>query len=124
MPLSGHARFGTHARHAIEQWRNHGLSQFDCGISRVGITSPWAQAAASLYQSFLPVPNIAQARMLNTFLGQLLDTYFPLTFFRDLFLALAASKAKPRLVVFTDSSLANRPGNYPQACQLLFLSQI
>ena len=93
-----------------------------CGISWVGITSPWAQAAASLYQSFLPVPNIAQARMLNTFLGQLLDTYVPLTFFRDFFLALAASKAKPRLVVFTDSSFANRPGNYPQACQLLFLS--
>ena len=93
-----------------------------CGISWVGITSPWAQAAASLYQSFLPTPTISQARMLNAFLEQLLETYVPLTFFREFFLALAAAKAKPRLIVFTDSSFANRPGNYPQACQLLFLS--
>eukprot|EP00969_Alexandrium_andersonii_P079895 3521967-Alexandrium_andersonii.AAC.1 len=40
-----------------------------CGIAWAGIASPVAQCAASLYQSFLPRPQVKHARMLNNFLG-------------------------------------------------------
>ena len=56
-----------------------------CGIAWAGVTSPSGQCAGSLYQTYLPHPTIAHARMLNTCLRQLRETYTPLVFKRCLF---------------------------------------
>ncbi len=92
-----------------------------CGIAWLGLTSPMAQAAGSLYQSFLPQPNIAQARMLNECLLQIKENYIPYTIHSWIFTE-KPDDMDMRLLVFSDSSGASRPGNYPQGCQLTFLT--
>ena len=92
-----------------------------CGISWMGMTSAVCQAASSLYQSMLPSPTIEQARKLNAFVEQLREEYVPLTFFGWFFSARPAN-VPLKLLQFTDSSFANRAGQYPQVCALLYLA--
>ena len=71
------------------------------GISWVGVTHPGAQAAASLYQTFLPNPAIKQILGVNEFLNQLITTYAPLRFVSGFDLN------DIRIVCVCDSSLGN-----------------
>ena len=71
------------------------------GISWVGVTHPGAQAAASLYQTYLPHPTIKQILNLNSFLNQLVSTYTPLRF------ASGFDLRDVRILCVCDSSLGN-----------------
>jgi hypothetical protein len=71
------------------------------GIAWAGVTSPTAQAGASLFQAALPTPTVGQCLHLNAFLEQLRSIYQPLLFRHDV----DVSKAK--LMCVADSSLGN-----------------
>ena len=92
-----------------------------CGIAWVGLTCVWAKSAASLHRTFLPEPTIGHANKLDAFLEQLRETYVPMKFHRYI-LAQPLVDLNRRLLVFSDSSLNNRKDNYPQTCQLTFLT--
>ena len=84
-------------------------------IAWLGVTYPPALAAASLYQSYLPVPNIATILKLNACLQQFLTHYKPLVYRHGM-------KTK-RLVVAADSSLGNN-AKYSQGGYLVFLAEV
>jgi hypothetical protein len=86
------------------------------GIAWVGITSPGAQAIASLMQSYLPVPKLKHLDMVNAALQQLIDGYVPLVFRAGFDLKYS------KLLLMTDSSLGNNQ-KYSQGGYLLFLSE-
>ena len=86
------------------------------GVAWVGVTHGGAQAIASLYQSFLPVPTIKQVTGLNAALEQLRQDYRPLVFS-------AGFKLKElRIVPVCDSSLGNN-SKYSQGAHCLFLAK-
>ena len=69
-------------------------------IAWLGVTFAPAAAGASLFQSFLPLPNIEHCHMLNNLLSQLKDCYAPLVYHH-------AVQNPKRIVVISDSSFAN-----------------
>ena len=70
------------------------------GIAWVGVTYAPALAAASLYQSFLPVPSHENCHQMNSLLTQLREEYEPVLFRSDL-------QGPFRIVEIGDSSLGN-----------------
>ena len=88
------------------------------GVSWMGVTHPGAQAAASLYQTFLPHPTIKQILGLNQFLDQLTTTYEPLRF------ASGFDLNDVRIVCVSDSSLGNTGvEKYSQGAHLCLLAK-
>jgi hypothetical protein len=85
------------------------------GIAWVGITSPGAQAVASLMQGFLPVPKLKHLDMANSALEQLVNEYVPHSFKHGF------SLKQCKLLLATDSSLGNNQ-KYSQGGFLLFLT--
>jgi dimeric dUTPase (all-alpha-NTP-PPase superfamily) len=85
------------------------------GIAWLGVTHPGAQAAASIYQGFLPEPLIKHLQFANNFLEQIQKEYRPVIFRSDIDLA------KCKLVVVSDSSLGNN-SKYSQGGHLILLS--
>jgi hypothetical protein len=92
-----------------------GFRSLVSGVAWAGITSPIAQAMASMMQGGLPVPTIRQLKMLNLALAQLLKHYVPLVF------KFGFSLPKSKLLIFSDSSLGNSGGKYSQGGYLIFL---
>jgi hypothetical protein len=86
------------------------------GIAWAGLTSPLAQALASLYQGFLPEILVEHMVMLNKALNQLKEEYVPLVFRSDL----VWNHQELRLVVLSDSSLANTK-RYSQQMHVILL---
>ena len=86
------------------------------GMAWVGITSPGAQAVASLMQGFLPVPKLKHLDMANAALQQLIDEYVPLVF------RFGFSLSSSKLLLKTDSSLGNNQ-KYSQGGFVLFLCE-
>ena len=84
------------------------------GIAWVGVTNPNAQAAASLFQGFLPLPCIRQVERLNAFLAQLKACYVPTTF-------TCIDLASAKLLTIADSSLGNND-KYSQAGHVVLLA--
>jgi len=85
------------------------------GIAWLGVTHPGAQAAASLFQSYLPEPLIKHSQEVNNFLEQISVEYRPIVFRSDIDLA------NCREVVVTDSSLGNNT-KYSQGGHLILLA--
>jgi hypothetical protein len=84
----------------------------------VGVTHPGAQAAASLYQGFLPTPNIKHILGLNSFLEQLRSEYAPLMFKSGFDLK------NIRIVCPSDSSLGNTGvEKYSQGAHMCLLAK-
>jgi hypothetical protein len=86
------------------------------GIAWVGITSPGAQAVASLMQGFLPIPKLKHLDMANAALQQLIDEYVPLVF------RFGFDLSSSKLLLQTDSSLGNNQ-KYSQGGFVLFLCE-
>jgi hypothetical protein len=85
------------------------------GIAWLAMTSPVAQAAASLYQHYLPVPHVKHALQLNEFLASLTQSYVPLRFEKSY------NWDHCRFLVVTDSSLGNND-KYSQNGYTIFLN--
>ena len=83
-------------------------------IAWLGVTYPPALAAASLFQSYLPVPSIATILRLNTCLKQFLEFYQPLVYRHGL--------VNRRILVIPDSSLGNNQ-KYSQGGFLIVLAE-
>lgn len=88
------------------------------GIAWTGITSPGAQAIASLYQGFLPKPLVRHAHMLNIALQQLVLTYVALVFCHGF------DFANCKMLVMSDSSLGNTAGRSSQGGYVIFLTNV
>ena len=82
-------------------------------IAWLGQTFPPALAGASLYQSYLPVPTVAQLGQLNNLLEQFTQMYVPLVLRSDI--------ENPVLIVVADSSLANN-SKYSQGGHFILLA--
>ena len=82
-------------------------------IAWLGVTYPPALAAASLYQGFLPAPNIQNVLHLNACLQQFRDQYQPLIYRHGM--------TNPKLVVVPDSSLGNNT-KYSQGGYVILLA--
>jgi hypothetical protein len=82
-------------------------------IAWLGITSPIAQAGASLYQHLLPSPLIKHVHMLNAFLAQLHAEYTPLVYRTGFDIKTS------KLLVTADSSLGNAD-RYSQGGHLIW----
>jgi hypothetical protein len=87
------------------------------GMAWVGITSPGAQAVASLLQGFVPGTKLKHLDFVNAALAQLRDEYVPHTF------KAGFSLSSSKLLVKTDSSLGNTSGKYSQGGYLVFLCE-
>ena len=84
------------------------------GIAWLGVTHPGAQAAASIYQGFLPEPLIKHLQFANNFLTQILQEYRPVIFRSDINLS------NCKQVIVSDSSLGNNT-KYSQGGHLILL---
>jgi hypothetical protein len=82
-------------------------------IAWLGQTFPPALAGASLYQSYLPIPTVAQLGQLNNLLEQFTKMYVPLVIRSDIL--------DPVLVIVADSSLANN-SKYSQGGHFILLA--
>jgi len=85
------------------------------GIAWLGVTHPGAQAAASIYQGYLPEPLVKHLQAANSFLTQIQGDYRPVTFRADIDLA------NCKIAVVTDSSLGNNT-KYSQGGHLILLA--
>ena len=85
------------------------------GVAWLGVTHPGAQAAASIFQGFLPEPTIKHIQFANNFLEQIRKDYRPVIFRADVDLA------NCKMVVVTDSSLGNN-SKYSQGGHLILLA--
>ena len=84
--------------------------------SRSGVTIPASQAAASLFQQYLPAPTVGQLVEANNLLLQLQTTYEPLVFRHGLNLK------DLRIVTVSDSSLG-KASKYSQGGHIIMLSE-
>jgi len=80
------------------------------------VTSPIAQAGASMYQHYLPKPTGKHVQQLNVFLAQLKSEYIALHY------ASGFELSNCKLLVLGDSSLGNAD-KYSQGGHLVFLSE-
>jgi hypothetical protein len=83
-------------------------------IAWLGVTYPPAGAAASLYQGYLPFPNIGHIVHVNTCLEHFHAQYAPLVFRHGI--------TDPVLVIVADSSLGNN-ARYSQGGYFIFYAQ-
>ena len=87
------------------------------GIAWVGVTSPGAQAVASLLQGFLPKPLVKHLDYANNALQQLAAEYVPHTFVHGF------NIGKCKIVQTSDSSLGNTNKKKSQGGFLVFLAE-